>query len=152
MNGRFNTVHHKSLLSSSSVKIQRLLALLTRMMQCEKSGENCHTLSKSLPEAYQECWHRLLPFGAIYVINFLTGRRALEGLQFMTKDTFQKKYDVESKTYAYEMVIGGLTKNNRVSDQNLEMGGIVPDKIFKSGENFGLFKNLLSHWKQLTMP
>ena len=117
-----------------------MLTLLTRMMQCEKSGEDCLKLSKSLPKAYQDCWHRLLPFGAIYVINFLTGRRALEGLQFMNKDTFQKKFDVESKTYAYEMVIGGITKNNRVSDQNLEMGGIVPDKIFKSGENSGLFK------------
>ena len=134
--GRYDTTHHEALLPQSSLKIQQLLALLTKLMQIEdKSGEEYKILKNQLPKKWRHQWHRLLPFGIVYVINMLTGRRANEGHILFTKKTFQKVHDEDTDTFAYEEFVGGVTKNNRLVDQDLRAGGNIPHGYLKSGEN-----------------
>jgi hypothetical protein len=105
-------------------------------MQVEdKSGEAYKLLKNQLPNKWRHQWHRLLPFGIVYVINMLTGRRANEGHILFTKKTFQKVHDEITDTFAYEEFVGGVNKNNRLVDQDLRAGGNIPHGYLKSGEN-----------------
>lgn len=134
-NGRFNTIHHEALKGQSSIKIQGLVALLTELMQPEKQGDDYEALKNRLPTKFRKNWWRLLPFAAIFIFNQLTARRAVEGLPYMKKDHFAKLYDEETNTYAYEEVVGGLSKNNRFTDQDLRFGGCIPYENMEMGKN-----------------
>ena len=46
-----------------------------------------------------------------------------------------KVYDEETNTYAYEEVVGDLSKNNRFTDQDLRFGGIIPYENMEMGKN-----------------
>ena len=107
-------------------------------MQAPKPSEEYETLKKKLKEKYQRKWYRLLPFGQIFIINLFTGRRALEGLTDLQKTDFEKKFDEDTNSYAYEEAVGGLSKNNRFSDQDLREGGCIPNEVQKSGKNLTL--------------
>ena len=135
-NGRFNTVHHEALKGQSSIKIQGLVALLTELMQ---PGDDYEALKNKLPKKFRKNWWRLLPFAAIFIFNQLTARRAVEGLPYMKKDHFAKLYDEETNTYAYEEVVGDLSKNNRFTDQDLRFGGCIPYENMEMGKNLFCF-------------
>ena len=104
-------------------------------MQAPKPSKEYEALKKNLPEKYQQGWYELLPFGQIFIINLFTGRRALEGLTDLQKTDFEKKFDEDTNSYAYEEAVGGLSKNNRLSDQDLREGGCIPNEVQESGKD-----------------
>ena len=86
--GRGDTKHHEALHSRSLLNIQKLLAVVTKVMKCEKPSHEYTKLKEDLGELapeYKETWHRLLPFGNMFNISLLTGRRGREGLSEMKK-------------------------------------------------------------------
>ena len=137
--GRGDTKHHEALHSRSLLNIQKLLAVLTKVMKCEKPSHEYTKLKEEIPSEYKETWHRLLPFGNMFVISLLTGRRGREGLSEMKKNMFQKTFDEDSGVWAYQQVVGEKTKNHRFTDEDLRKGGIIPFMEMESGFNAGEF-------------
>ena len=136
--GRGDTHHKKGLLSRSSFLIQKLCALLCKIMKADKTSEEYELLRRELPVAYQENWLPLLGSCALFVIALWTGRRGKEGLLTLKKTAFSKVYDDDTETWAYEKVVGELSKNNQDTDENLENGGCISFETMKeSGKKRG---------------
>ena len=100
-------------------------------MKADKTSEEYESLRRELPDAYQENWLPLLGSCALFVIALWTGRRGKEGLLTLKKTAFAKVYDDDTETWAYEKVVGELSKNNQDTDENLENGGCISFETMK---------------------
>ena len=94
-NSIFSSLQALFFILFNSVQFRNGLSKLyfDRTFTIKKPGENYEELKKQLPEQYQAQWWKLLPYAAIFLINLLTGRRAVEGLTSMKKDHFARLYD-----------------------------------------------------------
>ena len=110
--GKGDTQHHKEIPESSVRKLNELLILLQKIMNCkQKGGTTYQELVSKLPKNFQDSYHRLLQWSVIYVILFAFARRASEGVDALTKKHFEKFYDEEEEYYYYTQVVYQATKN-----------------------------------------
>ena len=133
--GLGDTKHNEPLCSVTHSKINNLLALIQKIMEeKDKNSENFQNLLLQLPGKYRNDWHRLAMFGVMFIIMINLARRAREGINEMTKDTFEKKLDPTTNEYQFVKVKNGITKNNQTTDEDLEKGGCIPFKTYSNGE------------------
>ena len=80
--GRNDTTHNQAIPKTSMTAIFIHLALLLNIMECDKENETekYKSLIKKLPREYMNDYHRLLQFGAYFIITYFTARRAREGM------------------------------------------------------------------------
>ena len=113
-------------------------------MKADKTSEEYESLRRKLPVAYQENWLPLLGPCALFVIVLFTGRRGNEGLLALKKTAFAKLWDDDTKTWAYEKVVGELSKNNQDTDENLANGGCISfETLEESGKKWQDFDSKL---------
>ena len=104
-------------------------------MKADKTSEEYESMRQELPPAYQENWLPLLGSCALFVIVLFTGRRGNEGLLELKKTAFAKLWDDDTETWAYEKVVGELSKNNQDTDENLANGGCISFETLKESGN-----------------
>ena len=82
--GRNDTTHNEKIPETSVIEIVKKLALLQRIMQCdkEKDAKKYKQLVQMLPPDYQEEYHRLIQYGAFFIIAMSFARRGREGTSF----------------------------------------------------------------------
>ena len=96
-------------------------------MKADKTSEEYESLRQELPPAYQENWLPLLGSCALFVIVLFTGRRGNEGLLELKKTAFAKLWDDDTETWAYEKVVGELSRltERSCSSSSWEVGVAV---------------------------
>ena len=78
--GRNDVTHNKEIPRSSVIKINENLALLLKLMQCDKNDRvKYNNLVQQLPLEYQDDYHKLLQFGTFYIIGMHFAKRGKEG-------------------------------------------------------------------------
>ena len=128
-NGLADTTHTRPLLPQTSLKIQKLLVVMTKLMKLEdRTGDAYEELQAELPPQYRDLWHELLPFGDLFIITMCTGRRGRQGLYEMKKDMFKIVEDDEHESgrKAFKQEYGELTKNQQMTDEDIRKGGSIP--------------------------
>ena len=79
-----DTTHHDEIPGESIEKIQELLVLLLEIMKCDKKTDAAkyrHLLQK-LPNGFEFEYHKLLQYGAFYIIGMHFAKRGREGKIF----------------------------------------------------------------------
>ena len=76
-----DTTHNDEIPADSMYKLQALLVVLQQIMECEdkKSTEYEYLMTK-LPEGYRNSYHRLLQYGAMFILCLHCARRGREGM------------------------------------------------------------------------
>ena len=77
----------------------------------DKISPDYQKLVAKLPKGYENCYHFLIQYGVVFIVLSLFGRRAREGIDFLTKSHFQKKYDEENNYSYWKKVLGETSKN-----------------------------------------
>jgi hypothetical protein len=78
--GRNDVTHNEEIPRSSIIKINEILAVLLKLMQCDKGDQvKYRNLVQELPLEYQDDYHRLLQCGTFYVIGMHFAKRGKEG-------------------------------------------------------------------------
>lgn len=112
-------------------------------MQLDENDEAYDELLQKVPEAWREKYHYLAMYGSIFIFVLQLGRRANEGIAFLTKDHVAKLTDEDTGMDFFKKVLGESSKNHRNDSENVKDGGyILCEKNafnFNPGEFFNLF-------------
>ena len=83
--GRNDTTHNEKIPETSVIAIVKRLAVLQRIMQCckQKDATKYMQLVKMLPPDDQDQYHRLIQYGAFFIIAMSFARRGREGTSFV---------------------------------------------------------------------
>ena len=104
--GKGDIQHHKEIPEPSVRKLNELLILLQKIMNCKnKDDTEYKMLISKLPKGYQDSYHKLLQWSMIYVILFAFARRASEGVDALTTRHFEKVYDEENTIISLKLCI-----------------------------------------------
>ena len=153
--GRADTKHNSEIDPVSLLKIQELLVVLMNLMEWalehdqDIASDQYKTWIAKLDEAHRYSWHRLLPYGAMFIMTILTGRRGLEGIEKIKKDMWQKTWNEEFETYQFEKFVGEAQKNQQRTDEDISKNGCIPYTVNEVGLNPGYFMEL---YKRLLCP
>ena len=62
------------------IKLLDLMTLLQQIMECEKEKEKTkyNSLVEQLPQEYKNSYHKLIQYGAMFILCLHTARRARE--------------------------------------------------------------------------
>ena len=90
--GRNDVTHNESIPRSSIIEIQKHLVILLQIMLC-KPDDTAHykSLIEKLPLEYKDDYHRLIQYGAYYIIGMHFAKRGREGIlwdKFQISKTF----------------------------------------------------------------
>ena len=79
--GRNDTLHHPEIPPASLIGILEFLGFLEELMECDKEKEKqkYQSLVAKLPEVYKNGYHKLIQYGAMFIICLFTARRGREG-------------------------------------------------------------------------
>ena len=77
--GRNDTTHNDEIPKESKDEIEKMLAKCLQVMFCEKGSPKYHRLVAALPLEYQNEYHRLYQFGAMYILGMNFAKRGREG-------------------------------------------------------------------------
>ena len=79
--GRNDTSHNKEIPPASLIEIIMMLSLLQQIMECDKSRHlEYQSLIQKLPQDYKNTYHRLIQYGAMFIVCMHTARRGREGI------------------------------------------------------------------------
>ena len=85
--GRADTKHNSEIEPVTLLKIQELLVALMNLMEWalefdqDVTSEKYKTWIQKLDNSYRFSWHQLLPYGAMFIMTILTGRRGCKGIR-----------------------------------------------------------------------
>ena len=74
-----DTTHNDSIPPESKVEIEKLLAKTLGVMLCDKGLAKYKTLVDKLPFEYKDEYHRIMQFGAMYIVAMSFAKRGREG-------------------------------------------------------------------------
>ena len=76
-----DTTHNDEIPAESILKIQLLLVLLLELMKCDKGKDSAKykKLVQKLPDDYKDDYHRLIQYGAFFIIAMHFAKRGREG-------------------------------------------------------------------------
>ena len=74
-----DTTHNDRIPPESKVKIEKQLASVLEIMLCEKNSPKYKTLIDQLPFGYRDEYHRIMQFGAMYILAMSFAKRGREG-------------------------------------------------------------------------
>ena len=77
--GRNDTTYNNEIPMESKDKIEKLLAHCLQIMLCDKKSPKYQRLVAELPFEYQNEYHRLYQFGAMYILGMNFAKRGREG-------------------------------------------------------------------------
>ena len=78
--GRNDVTHNEEIPRSSVIKINEHMAVLQKLMQCDKGDKvKYRNLVEQLPLDYQDDYHQLLQCGTFYIIGMHFAKRGKEG-------------------------------------------------------------------------
>ena len=79
-----DTTHHDEIPGESIEIIQELLVWLLEIMKCDKKTDAAkyRQLLQKLPNGFEFEYHRLLQYGAFYIIGMHFAKRGREGKNF----------------------------------------------------------------------
>ena len=138
--GKADTNHNEPIEEETEDRINDLLALVQKIMEeKDTESENFKNLVESLPEEYHQTWHKIAQWGVMFLIMKNCARRAREGIDIMTKDHFEKRFESKTNLYAWKQRRGEKTKNNQTTNQCLSKGGVIPFQTYPNGKNFANF-------------
>ena len=148
-NGKGDTAHYEELPEKHLTEIFKLLAAVQGVMAARKNKdrEAYEQAKNHLPVSYHENYHMLMQCGAQFILTLYNCRRGRQGISFMTRNHFAKKY-VDGQ-YFYVKVQGEKTKNHGSDSEDVGSGGIIlfqEDQFgFSPGLFFELFQSFLNN-------
>jgi c-di-GMP-related signal transduction protein len=78
--GRNDVTHNESIPRSSIIEIQKHLVILLQIMRCKPDDKARYkSLIEKLPLEYKDDYHRLIQYGAYYIIGMHFAKRGREG-------------------------------------------------------------------------
>ena len=76
------------------------MVLMQKIMKCRDIDTSEYVeLISELPEDFQDSYHRLLRWLVMFELLFCFAKRAVEGVDKLTKSHFEKLFDEENNVY-----------------------------------------------------
>ena len=119
-----------------------MLKTIQELFELDADDEGYEEVLQRIPETWREKYHYLAMYGAIFIFVLHLGRRASEGVAFLTKAHVEKFTDESTGTEFFKKVLGESSKNHRNDSENLKDGGLILFEPNSFGLNPGQYFNL----------
>ena len=127
-------------------ELSKLMSTMHKILKCkDKTTAEYKNLVSLLPKDYQNSYHKLLVWLAMYDVMLAFGLRGREGIKNFKRAHFVKKFDEEENCHFWKQEKFVSTKTMKRESQKKETGGIIPF-IEIDGVNLGeFFEDYLKH-------
>lgn len=125
--GRSETKHHDEVDPETMRKIYNLLSLLEDLMKSRGAPEYESKLAK-LPAEHHADVHKLLQWGAMFILNMFEVRRGSEGMESLEVQHFKVFKDSVWDFKYMRKVVSEIEKNQQMGS-NSRCHGVIPDML-----------------------
>ena len=126
-NGRSETKHHDEVDPETMRKIYNLLSLLQNLMESRGTPEYEKKLAE-LPAEHHGDIHKLLQWGAMFILNMFEVRRGSEGMETLEVQHFKVFKDSVWDFQYMRKVVSEVEKNQQMGS-NSQCHGVIPDML-----------------------
>ena len=140
--GKLDVKHHELIPEKSLEKVYHLLGVLSNLFELDENDPTYEENLSQIPDEFQDSYHYLAQYGAIYVINTQLVRRGNEGIDKLKTDHFELLEDENTGQQYYKKVLGEVSKNHQSDSEDLRQGGVILFEENSYGFNPGLFFHL----------
>ena len=125
--GRSETKHHEEVDPATMRKIYRLLGLVEDLIKSRGTPEYETKLAR-LPAEHHGNVHKLLQWGAMFILVMFEVRRGNEGMEFLEVKHFKVFEDSVWDFKYMRKVVSEVEKNNQLGS-NSQCHGVIPDML-----------------------